>query len=252
MNLYVLGIAVTQWHANLFPFHHRPVSAMDAPMDVDLSDRPHSLVHIFSRHPIYDNIFSCLTPLALTRMASVNRAIRAVTKDFTARAYNVNRRLSRFFSDSFIFRSLMARVHMVISGSFALQFFDRTYYPDSDLDLYLHPDRNIIDVGLYLQQEGYAFLPESWQLKVFKDEAERICANIDIDAPTEGEVDDWDDEEEGPSARLAPRGIASAGMGGSPLDAFAALAVWICVRKEAARCARRSFSILSSRKVFSL
>ena len=157
-------------------------------MEVDGYVNP--ALEMFKRHPIYDNIFSCLTPLALTRMASVNRTIRAVTKDFTARAYNVNRRLSRFFSDSLIFRSLMARVHMVISGSFALQFFDRTYYPDSDLDLYLHPDRNIIDVGLYLQQEGYTFLPESWQLKVFKDEAERICANIDI------EVDDVEDDDE--------------------------------------------------------
>lgn len=147
-------------------------------------------LEMFRRHPIYDNIFSYLTPLSLTRMASVNRAIRTVTKDFAARAYNVNRRLSRFVRDPLVFRSLMARTRMVISGSFALQFFDRTYYPDSDLDLYLHPDRNIIDVGLYLEQEGYEFVPRSWQLPVYKDEAERICANIDV------EVDDIEDETE--------------------------------------------------------
>lgn len=161
---------------------------MDVSMDVDEYANP--ALELLSRHPIYDTIFSCLTPLALTRMASVNRQVRAVTKDFAARAYNVNRRLARFFNEPLLFRSLMARTHMVISGSFALQFFDRTYYPDSDLDLYLHPDRNVIYVGLFLEEEEYTFVPTSWQLDKYRDEAERICSNIDI------EVDDVEDDNE--------------------------------------------------------
>lgn len=161
---------------------------MDATMELDTP--LNAGLEMFRRHPIYDNIFSYLTPLSLTRMASVNRAIRRVTKDFAARAYNVNTRLARFVSEPLMFRSLMARTHMVISGSFALQFFDRTYYPDSDLDLYLHPDRNIIEIGEYFEQEGYKFIPRSWQLPVYRDEAERVCANIDI------EVDDIEDDTE--------------------------------------------------------
>ncbi|RPD65291.1 hypothetical protein L227DRAFT_583292 [Lentinus tigrinus ALCF2SS1-6] len=138
-------------------------------MEVDPSSNPG--LELFRRHPIYDHIFSYLMPLSLTRMAS----------DFAARAYNINRRLSQFVSDPLIFCSLMARTHI---------FFDRTYYPDSDLDLYLHPDYNIIDVGRYLKQEGYKFIPRSWQLPAYKDEAEHVCANIDID------VDDIEDQTE--------------------------------------------------------
>ena len=151
-------------------------------MDVDLSDRPHSLVHIFSRHPIYDNILSRLSPHALTRMSSVNRTIRAAVHDFSSRAYNVNRRLSRFVDDPLSFRSLMARTHMVISGSFALQLFDRTYYPDSDLDLYVHPDHSILEVGVWLEKQGYTYLPRSWQRQIYADEVEHILATIDLPA----------------------------------------------------------------------
>ncbi|KAI0681753.1 hypothetical protein C8T65DRAFT_714348 [Cerioporus squamosus] len=151
---------------------------MDETMGTDTSSNRG--LEMFRRHPIYDNIFSYLTPLSLTRMASVNRAIRTVSKDFAARAYNRPAHL------------LLAQgsYHMVISGSFALQFFDWMYYPDSDLDLYLHPDCNIIDVGQYLEQEGYKFVPRSWQLPVYKDKAEHICANIDV------EVDDIEDKTE--------------------------------------------------------
>lgn len=158
-------------------------------MDLDVQATNPAL-EMFRRHPIYDNIFCHLTPLSLTRMASVDRAIRAVTQDFSTRAYNINRRLSRFFTRPLSFRSLMARTRMVISGSFALQFFDRTYYPDSDLDLYLHPNRDMIDVGLFLEKDGYQYVPSSWQLQTYKDEAERICGSIDV------EVDDIEDDEE--------------------------------------------------------
>ncbi|EJF59016.1 hypothetical protein DICSQDRAFT_89976 [Dichomitus squalens LYAD-421 SS1] len=151
---------------------------MDVPMSVDISGHP--LTRMFSRHPIYDNVFSRLSPRELIRMSSVNRVIHSGVQDFSLRAYNVNRRLSRSFGDSFAFRSLMARTHMVISGSFALQLFDRTYYPDSDLDLYVHPDRSIAEVGLWLEKEGYTYLPREWQRQVYRDEAERILANIDL------------------------------------------------------------------------
>ena len=121
-------------------------------MEVD--DLPNAGMKMFVRHPVYDKILSCLSPVSLTRMSYVNHTVRSATQDFASRAYNVNRRLLRFVKDPVTFRSLMARTRMVISGSFALQFFDRTFYPESDLDLYLHPNRDMIEVGLYLEREG--------------------------------------------------------------------------------------------------
>ena len=125
---------------------------MDNTMDVDGSAC--TVERMFASPPITDNIFCRLTPLSLTRMASVCRGIRSVAKDFQRRAYNINRRLELFVTDPGAFRSLMARTHMVISGSFALQFFDRTFYPESDLDIYVHPDGSIGEVGLYLIKNG--------------------------------------------------------------------------------------------------
>ena len=46
---------------------------------------------------------------------------------------------------------------MLISGSTALQFFDRTHYPDSDLDIYVeHGHVNCI--AQWLESIGYAFV----------------------------------------------------------------------------------------------
>ena len=119
---------------------------------------------IFGRHPIYDEIFSCLTPLALVRMASSSRAIRSATEDFARRAYNINKKLKRYFNDPQSFRSLMARTDMVISGSFALQFFDRSFYPESDLDLYAYPNEKLHEIGSHLLKEGYTFKPVGEQI----------------------------------------------------------------------------------------
>ena len=58
--------------------------------------------------------------------------------------------LSRYFHHPETFRHLQATTGTVISGSSALQFFDRSYYAKSDLDLYV-PLAWRAKVGQYLQ-----------------------------------------------------------------------------------------------------
>ena len=58
-----------------------------------------SVAQMFARHPVYDSMFSCLTPASFARMSQVCRDIREVALDFATRAYNINRRLSYYFSD---------------------------------------------------------------------------------------------------------------------------------------------------------
>jgi len=56
---------------------------------------------------------------------------------------------------------------MLISGSTALQFFDRSFYPDSDLDIYvehLYADR----IAYWLLSIGYEFVPRKQQTKDFR------------------------------------------------------------------------------------
>ncbi|KAI0832865.1 hypothetical protein BC628DRAFT_1309080, partial [Trametes gibbosa] len=62
---------------------------------------------------------------------------------------------------------LQARTGTLVSGSCALQFFARTRYPDSDLDLYVHM-RHRREVGRWLLQEGYAYAPAPHQHAQFE------------------------------------------------------------------------------------
>lgn len=88
----------------------------------------------FNRHPIYDKILSYLSPASLIRLGRASKLTLNAVQDFSYRAFDINCSPSRFISDPIAFRILQARTGTVVSGSFALQFFDRTFYPESDLD----------------------------------------------------------------------------------------------------------------------
>ena len=163
-----------------------------------------AVAQIFIRPPIYDNLFSYVEPCALTRMSSVSGDVRIAVKDFERRAYNVNKHLARFFSDPLSFRSLMAKTRMVISGSFALQFFDRTRYPGSDLDLYAYRDDGVHEIGKFLLAEGYVF-QRSWSQEWddFHQEVDRILDDID----QYNAVEDLDEYESDYGSRLIMSGV---------------------------------------------
>ena len=74
----------------------------------------------------------------------------------------------------------MAQTHTVISGSFALQFMDGTYYPNSDLDLYILPNDTLLILGAYLLHQGYIYTPQEWQLEDFLEDAQHILATLDV------------------------------------------------------------------------
>lgn len=95
------------------------------------------LNNLLLNNVIHEALFSYLTPMEFLRLAKTCCRANVVVQSYVKRAFNINRFLLRFFSDPLAFRSLQARTGTLVSGSSALQFFDRTFYPDSDLDLYL-------------------------------------------------------------------------------------------------------------------
>lgn len=135
-------------------------------MDVDnseLSVQTRQIGSVFTRPPIFDGIFSRTSPASFIRFGRTCRVAQDAVSNFSSRAFNINRHLLRFFSNPVDFRSLQARTGTLISGSNALQFFDRTFYPESDLDLYTHPGHSR-EVGLWLMRwEGYKFAPSPSQ-----------------------------------------------------------------------------------------
>jgi hypothetical protein len=125
--------------------------------------QPVLLEGILTRPPIFDLIFSVLSPGSLIRFGRTCRLARSAISVFSGRAFNINRHLSRFISNPIAFRSLQAKTGTLISGSNALQFLDRTFYPKSDLDLYTHPGY-AQEVGNWLiNNEGYSFVPSASQ-----------------------------------------------------------------------------------------
>jgi hypothetical protein len=131
---------------------------------------PTAFETILTRPPIFELIFADLSPGSLIRLGRTCRLAQQALTIFYSGAFNINRHLSRFFSNPVGFRSLQARTATLISGSSALQFLDRTFYPESDLDLYAHPDC-AREVGLWLiQNEGYIFTPNlSQETEEFAD-----------------------------------------------------------------------------------
>jgi len=123
--------------------------------------------HVFLDQIVFNNIiqetlFLHLTPLEFLRFARTCRLVHSIVNSYIKRSFNINRFLTRFFSDPVAFRSLQARTGTLISGSSALQFFDRTFYPESDLDLYVpkQSDRKVIS---WLTLNGYKFVPGTGQ-----------------------------------------------------------------------------------------
>ncbi|KZP15443.1 hypothetical protein FIBSPDRAFT_81987 [Athelia psychrophila] len=73
---------------------------------------------------------------------------------YTARAYDMDRALLGFFGDPAGFRWMQADTGTLISGSFAVQYFERAFYPEADMDLYAHPGFALA-VGEWLHSDGY-------------------------------------------------------------------------------------------------
>lgn len=87
-----------------------------------------------------------------------------VVTSYYSRAFRIDVLLASFFEplELVYFRYWQARAGVLISGSTALQFFNRTLYPDSDLDLYVE-HRYCLGIAKWLQSTGYAYRPRSWQ-----------------------------------------------------------------------------------------
>ena len=82
-------------------------------------------------------ILSFSSPASMLRLARVNRTMYFAIRSYMLHRYNINNHLSRFFPDPIAFRSLQARTASLVSGSNALQFFDRTFYEEADMDIYV-------------------------------------------------------------------------------------------------------------------
>ncbi|KIJ50912.1 hypothetical protein M422DRAFT_158739 [Sphaerobolus stellatus SS14] len=146
---------------------------MGTEIDELLSLQP--LLQIFGFDPVYDCLFAHLPPSALIRVSRTCRLARGAVKDYSRRAYSIND-LRRFFADPIGFRSLQARTGALISGSQALQFFERVRWPASDLDIYVWPE-TALEVAALIVKEGYEFRPFGFQPEELEAAARVLGSN---------------------------------------------------------------------------
>lgn len=135
-----------------------PLTTSPAAIRLDELTRHSFLYGIVANVVIYDIVFAHCSPATLIRFSWTCKEALNSVRAYFRRAFNVNRHLSRFFPDPVAFRALQARTTTLISGSCALQFLDRTFYPESDLDIYV-PMARIREVVKWLIDIGYEFRP---------------------------------------------------------------------------------------------
>jgi hypothetical protein len=118
-------------------------------------------------------IFSHASIASILRCQKVNRRFRKLSLLYLDHCLDIHQHLSRFFSDPEGFRKVQRRTSALISGSNALQFFDRSLYPDADLDLYVHRGRET-ELAAFLLKEGYEYRPSHFQARSFAEQDARI------------------------------------------------------------------------------
>ncbi|KAF7340780.1 DUF607-domain-containing protein [Mycena sanguinolenta] len=112
----------------------------------------------------HDAFFSHIPNRELVLLMQTCRLICALVEDV---CFNVDRLLIPFLGDTAKvkqFRELQRQTDTVISGSTALQFFNRLIWPNSDLDLYV-PHASAAVAALFLRESGYTYHPRELQCK---------------------------------------------------------------------------------------
>ena len=114
-----------------------------------------------------DILFDNCSAKTLVRLLRTCRKVNDAVREYMGKRYNVDKLLARYFVDTASFRHLQARTGTLISGSTALQFFDRVFYPESDLDIYTPKAWREV-VGLFLLKAGYTFARNPAQHPTFE------------------------------------------------------------------------------------
>jgi hypothetical protein len=107
-------------------------------------------------YPIYSLLLSRLDSLSIVRLSKTCRRLATLYRSAIRREWNVDRLLLRFVAQPVALRRVMRDHGAVISGSVALQFFERACWKESDLDLFVSKSIHALALAEHLvRSEGY-------------------------------------------------------------------------------------------------
>ncbi|PPQ83057.1 hypothetical protein CVT26_011788 [Gymnopilus dilepis] len=91
---------------------------------------------------------------SLFAVARTSKLIHCLYRIYSKSVWDPDTHYGRWFHDVAYFKELLHHTGAVVSGSFALQFFGRLYYPSSDMDIFLRA-AGADDFCSWLREEGY-------------------------------------------------------------------------------------------------
>ncbi|GAB7358835.1 hypothetical protein MBLNU230_g4058t1 [Neophaeotheca triangularis] len=74
--------------------------------------------------------------------------------------WRINTHLRRFVRDPFKFREALGKCDGLIAGGFALQFFDRVYWPEAEMRVFITKGRDQPLVKHLTEHEGYKLVQQ--------------------------------------------------------------------------------------------
>jgi len=124
-------------------------------------------------------LFDHLPPIDLLRYSRASKTAHQAVSSYIRRIFNLEKLIGRFFTEHQIsyFRSWQSKTGMLISGSTALQFFNRTFYPESDLDIYVE-HRYCKVIAFWLISTGYTYEPRPGHSVQDLEEALRLTKSV--------------------------------------------------------------------------
>lgn len=115
-------------------------------------------IDVLDNYPIFNNLCSHLDIAGILPLQRVTRRWSRHISAHLKERWNINKKLRRFVTNPQNLRTELGRYDALISGSFAIQFFDGVIWEESDLDIYVKRLEGDAPIGKYLMsKEGYKF-----------------------------------------------------------------------------------------------
>lgn len=123
-----------------------------------------NLLDVLQRYPIFDRLREHLHIGEVINLTRTCKALSCLYQTLVGHRnhWNVDRDLLRFVRNPRRFREVLGKCDALISGSFALQFFERILWEGSDLDIFVESGQRALELEKHLVNiEGYRLSRET-------------------------------------------------------------------------------------------
>ncbi|KAJ7154307.1 hypothetical protein C8R43DRAFT_885137 [Mycena crocata] len=126
---------------------------------------------------VLTNLFAFMNPREIAKCSTLSTVVLNVVHHYKTLVWDPDKFFRHWFRDSPIsFRLILKKCGAIVSGSQIMQFFDRSNYIDSDMDIFLRVG-GLIEMGAWLWRQGYNLHSSSSTYRVLWD-AHRLSAKL--------------------------------------------------------------------------